>query len=114
MEKFTITKDHLKLLKRMYVGWSDCEYGAPYIDPKRPYGNSDVENDIAEILGWKKIKDRYGDEVMTESQSKKAAKIHLEMKDVLQICLQFLQFKTGTFKRENSWSDWEKVVISKK
>lgn len=113
MEKLTITEDHLKLVKRMYVDWNDCEYGAPYVDPKRPYGNSDVESDIAEILGWKIKTDRYGDRVMTESQSKKAAKIHSEMENVLQICFRFLQFKTGTFKRENSWDNWEKVIEKK-
>lgn len=48
---FTVTDDHLKLLRRASVGWSDCEFGAPEIDPKRPYGNSNVLGDIAEILG---------------------------------------------------------------
>ena len=37
----------------MIVQWRDCEYGAPEINPKRPYGNSSVELDICEILGWK-------------------------------------------------------------
>jgi hypothetical protein len=49
--EFTVTEDHLKLLRRAYIGWDDCEFGAPGIDPKRPYGNSDVIGDIAEILG---------------------------------------------------------------
>jgi len=51
---FEITREHLKLLKNMYVGWDDCEFGAPNIDPKRPYGNSDVINDIANALSIKK------------------------------------------------------------
>ncbi len=34
----------------MWVGWSPCEFGAPEIDPKRPYGNSYVVGDIHEIL----------------------------------------------------------------
>lgn len=29
----------------------DCEYGAIGVDPKRPFGNSDVESDILEMLG---------------------------------------------------------------
>src|ERR1700734_729843 len=49
--EFTVTEDHLKLLRHAYVGWDDCEFGAPAIDCKRPYGNSDVIDDIAEILG---------------------------------------------------------------
>lgn len=39
-----------KLLKRAYVGWEDSETGAPCINPKRPYGNSDVAEDVREIL----------------------------------------------------------------
>ncbi|MCU1325011.1 MAG: hypothetical protein JWN34_381, partial [Bryobacterales bacterium] len=53
MSDFFVTSEHLKLLQRMCVGWQDCEYGAPEIDPKRPYGNSSVEYDILEILGVK-------------------------------------------------------------
>ena len=48
--EFTVTDEHLKLLRGAYVGWDDCEFGAPAIDCKRPYGNSDVIADIAEIL----------------------------------------------------------------
>jgi hypothetical protein len=46
-----IDENHLKLLSKAYVRWDDCETGAPAIDPKRPYGNSNVEGDVAEILG---------------------------------------------------------------
>lgn len=44
------TKDHLKLLKAAYWSWDDCEFGAASMDPKRPYGNSNVLNDLAELL----------------------------------------------------------------
>jgi hypothetical protein len=50
---FTVTDEHLKLLRRTNVGWEDGEFGAPSIDCKRPYGNSSVYNDIAEILDIK-------------------------------------------------------------
>ena len=53
---FEIKEEHLKLLNRSYVSWGDSEFGAACIYPKKPYGNSDVENDIAKILGWE-IKD---------------------------------------------------------
>lgn len=51
--RFTVREEHIKLIKRMYVGWQNCEFGAPDIDPKRPYGNSSVYLDIAEILDIK-------------------------------------------------------------
>lgn len=41
---------HLVLLRRSFWDWNDYEFGAPSMDPKRPYGNSDVENDLAELL----------------------------------------------------------------
>src|SRR6266568_5645220 len=43
VSEFTVTEDHLKLLRHAYLYWEYGEgYGAPAIDPKRPYGNSDV------------------------------------------------------------------------
>jgi hypothetical protein len=48
--EFTVTDEHLRLLRRAYVFWEEAEFGAPSIDPKRPYGNSNVFGDIAEIL----------------------------------------------------------------
>jgi len=39
--RFELTEQHLKLIRRMTVRYNDyCEFGAPEIDPKRPYGNS--------------------------------------------------------------------------
>lgn len=47
-----ITQDHLALLARMTFDWDDeCEWGAVSSDPKRPFGNSNVEGDVSEILG---------------------------------------------------------------
>src|SRR5215510_593730 len=49
VERFTVTDDHLRLLRRAYVFWDETEFGAPGINAKRPYGNSDVYGDIVEI-----------------------------------------------------------------
>jgi len=49
--EITVTSDHLKLLGRTNWIWEYAEYGAAAIDPKRPFGNSNVERDIMEILG---------------------------------------------------------------
>lgn len=52
MSFVTITAEHIKLLNRMTIDWDgECEYGAPACDFKRPYGNSDVDTDVSEILG---------------------------------------------------------------
>lgn len=44
------TVDHLTLLKESCWDWNESEFGAPTMDGKRPYGNSDVEADLAEHL----------------------------------------------------------------
>ena len=51
LTEFTVTEDHLKLLRHIHLYWDYGEgYGAPAINPKRPYGDSYVERSIAEIL----------------------------------------------------------------
>lgn len=62
---FQVTEEQLKLLKHSYVVWWGAEYGAAAIDPKRPYGNSSVESDIAEILEWGE-EDEEGAKISTE------------------------------------------------
>ena len=50
-DEFEITEQHLKLIQKQNVKHeTHGEYGATEIDPKKPYGNSYVEIDIAEIL----------------------------------------------------------------
>jgi len=49
-KQFELKQEHLTLLKKANVGWQDCEFGAPEINPKRPYGNSGVLEDMFEIL----------------------------------------------------------------
>jgi hypothetical protein len=68
----------------MNVGWHNCEAGAPQIDPKRPYGNSDVEHDIAEILGWEFIETSDGEMVLTREQGDRARRLHQEMEKALE------------------------------
>jgi hypothetical protein len=50
---FELKEEHMKILKSLDVAvyWQDCEQGAPAIDPKYPYGNSDVYPDLAKVLG---------------------------------------------------------------
>ncbi|QGF20196.1 hypothetical protein SEA_SIXAMA_17 [Gordonia phage Sixama] len=83
---FTVTEDHIKLAKRTYFGYDAwTEFGAPEVDPKRPYGNSDVYDDIAEILGVEREEDAWGDPVLTSEQKERFDKLHREMETVFQI-----------------------------
>lgn len=97
---FTLTELHLRLLRRMYVGWQDCESGAPEIDPKRPYGNSNVADDVSEICGRPIPRDR-------------AMELHSETQTALQIVLVTGEFAPGEFVQRDrydvrSWVRLEK------
>jgi hypothetical protein len=100
--RFTVTKDHLRLLRHMGVEWNDTESGAPMINPKRPYGNSNVPTDVADVLGWTVLMDPE-DWVMQPEQSEKAWAIHRQMDTVLQIVLCTGQFEPGTYVKMNEY-----------
>lgn len=51
MQNFIVTKNHLKLLKNLKFSWNDTEFGAPTVDPERPFGSRTVYPDMAKILG---------------------------------------------------------------
>lgn len=96
-EKFTLTKSHIKLLRHLEVGWQNCEYGAPEIDPKRPYGNSDVEEDMRKILPELSLNDE------------RCYSLHKETKTALQIVLRMGKFQTGDYEECQECGEWKLV-----
>lgn len=98
---FVLTPDLVKLLNNMYVDWQDCEFGAPCIDPKRPYGNSYVEGDVAEILG---VESEEEDFQLTDSQMEKMGSLHRDTQTALQVVLSTKSFEPGIyFGDHNKW-----------
>ncbi len=92
VREFTVTEDHLKLLRHacLYSDYGEG-YGAPAINPKRPYGNSDVERDIAEILDapdsdWEWDEDDEYLDLTTEAREH-FTRLHVETMLVLHIAL---------------------------
>lgn len=113
-QTFTLTKEHLKLLRHFNVGWQDCEYGAPEIDPKRPYGNSSVENDIHEILTGESIGCTYSKrDGLKDWESEKYSKLHKETETALQIVLSVGKFEIGNYEAEEYTHKWVKVGATK-
>jgi len=125
-----IKPEHLKLLSNMVVSYDDCEFGAPAIDPKCPYGNSSVFEDMIEILGLKELKDGvfeftlfdetwilkgedqwnlYLDGKDEEQLKKKLEALHEELKDVLQICIQRQLFEVGLY-AEDDFGKWLRIA----
>lgn len=92
VERFMVTEKHIKLLQHMFVGWQDCETGAPEINPKRPYGNSDVAEDVYEIIyGY------YPEDGLTLADEEECMKLHRETEHALQIVLATGSFTPGTY-----------------
>jgi len=114
MKSFKLKQEHIKLLKNAYISWDDCEYGAPAIDCKRPYGNSDVEMEMVKILGYKVFEDGHGDKHLTKEQSDYLRKLHEETQDALQIILRNLEVKPGVYEASEYGSDWKFVTKESK
>lgn len=66
----------IAFFKELFV--SDCEYGAIGVDPKRPFGNRNVEGDILEIIGWEMEGNDGEDECYASWQNKYAGKLYRE------------------------------------
>jgi hypothetical protein len=98
--RFTVTCEHIALLRRAVVRWDDCEYGAPAIDCKRPYGNSYVEKDVAQILSWPVT-----DDGLLRVQEGRARQLHEETEVVLQIILRTGVMQTGDYVRSETFTD---------
>ena len=92
---FELKEEHLTLLSKTYVTWDNCEFGAPSINPKRPYGNSDVMDDMKDILG-----DYYSERELRS--------FHKELEIALQIVLRNKTFEPGIFKH-TCYYEWERV-----
>ena len=109
--RFTVTDQHLKMLRRMNVGWQDCETGAPEINPKRPYGNSSVANDIHEILTGELVgftgspRDQ-----LTDEEEQMYLAIHRETETALQIVLSTGMFQAGTYEVSEYRTYWSRVA----
>jgi len=128
--RFEVSPEHLKLLQRFCVGWQDCEFGAPEIDPKRPYGNSDVYQDMIEVLGIVELKtgiyefklgaetwllkgedknNLYLEGADEEKLLRRLDKLHKETEQALQVCLSAQKFEAGIYEAEDYTDNWKQV-----
>lgn len=105
-QTFTVTDDHIRLLKRAYVTWLDCEFGAPSIECKRPYGNSDVYGDINVALGYRWRLDDESDEDFDQEDLRTMDRLHKETETALQIFLRTGTMAAGTYETDKYFSDW--------
>ena len=115
IDRFELKPEHLQLMKEMQVRWQDDEFGAPEIDPKRPYGNSAVLRDLCEILRPENLRtdDDYGgythgdSDVPAELWPELSA-IHREMEAALQVVLAAQSFEPGWYVTERYQHNWRR------
>ncbi len=109
-EFFVLTPEHINLLHRLTVFWyvNRDGYGAPMINLVRPYGNSDIHGDIAEILGLVQP-DWDAGEIYSPDQIVLMDTFHRETEFALQVVLQTGQFQPGLYVRR-WYTDWVLVA----
>ncbi len=102
---FTLTTDHIKLVQHFYIDWDDQAYdGAPYVNIKRPYGNSG--NQAYEVYRVLKGKDwdeeKKGE--MGDDKQDKYMNLHRETATALQIILCTGSFVPGVYFRAREYA----------
>lgn len=97
VQVFTITQQHLDLMRRMRVSWNTDAIGAPTVNPTAPYGGPDPLGDVAEI-------------VHATGVTPELLWLHAQAAVALQICLQTGEFRAGTYCREEYGITWHRVT----
>ena len=111
-ETVELTEDHVRLLRSAYIEWNDCEFGAPAINCKRPYGNSDVLSDIRRILGHDFFPCPHcGERIPKENAPSEEVllALHRSMEVVLQVVLSAGSFKPGFYVKVG-YNEWAREV----
>ncbi len=109
MKRFTLKPEHITLLSNAYVSWWSCEFGAPAIDCKRPYGNGNVLDDMAEILGYTLFEDAWGKKHLSKEQHDELQQLHNETRTALQIVLCTQSFEPGVYEADDYEENWRRV-----
>ena len=83
---------------------------SPVVNYNRPYGNSDIEGDIAEILGISDNKRHEDDYPWYKPEDVKyMMKLHSEMGKVIQIILATGLTEPGEYECEEYSIQWKKI-----
>lgn len=109
MKRFEMTAEHVALLRASHVSWNEMEWGSATVDPKRPYGNGDIDRDLHGILGDARDWD---DEVAPKEQRELAARyrrLHAETETALQVVLVTGSFELGVYEARDYTRDWRLV-----
>ena len=109
MDKFELKPEHVVLLRHASVRWEDCEFGAPAIDCKRPYGNSGVITDIREMFGYVGKECPHCGEIIpneNDPTDDELRKLHKETETALQVVLSSGSFEPGMYVCTDLGKSW--------
>ncbi len=107
MQEFILTQDHITLLRHANVSWNGMEFGAPGIDPKRPYGNGDVVSDVARLLNIEPIPTDDGETHWPLGTTGRVNAIHQELLMALQVVLTSGEFVPGRYVAYDCDRNWQ-------
>ena len=105
--RFKLTMTHIKLLRRLVVFYDHSSMlGAPAVSKSRPYGNSAILDDIAEIVGMKKPNPGEG-ETWSDEQLMTLLKWHYETARALEVFLAAARIKPGIYVQGYVGDGWK-------
>ena len=81
----------------------------PYIDPKKPYNNSDIVGDVAPLLGIEPVPTDDGDTHWPPGTSDAVRCVHRELELALQIVLATKSFVPGEYEADKYQHNWRLV-----
>ncbi len=108
MQHFTMKAEHLILLRHSSVSWPDCGFGAPRIDPKRPYGNGDVVGDMAKMLGVEPVPTDDEETHWPPGTTERMGALHRQLETALQVVLATGEFRLGEYECDDCKRDWKR------
>lgn len=107
VDRFELTEEHVKLLRAARVGWNGDEFGAPSIDPKRPFGNGDVMADMHELLAGEPWPPDPAADAVVLQRSYRA--LYLELRRALQVALSAGTFQAGIYESPKYRDRWTRA-----
>lgn len=109
LERFTLTSQHVTLLRAANVRWGEMEWGAPEIDGKRPYGNGNIHEDIAALLSESHACQSCGDSNLSDGDRARLFALHRETETALQVVLSAGSFEPGEYVCERYGRNWRRA-----
>lgn len=105
---FELTEDHIKLLEYSNINYSPhCEHGYIGLDCKRPFGNSNLVDDMANILEIEPVKTD-DDEIHWPKGTSERMQIIFEeeLPKALAIILKTKSFQPGLYECDEYYDNW--------